>query len=181
MVSVMTVTRHPMFVKSDPRLGGLPMDRRLAERLRSSYRMLSRPELAGRFLEFLVQKTDCLPALAPEETSRLARRLDQALAGLIEGLDAPAKVRRNLRQFGVELRRHGFEPADRPNLVGIMMAALVDVAGRRWRLDTIREWAEAVTLLFDAALGHGGSHPALEAAHSVCPNEAAGSPNRPDQ
>lgn len=156
----MTVTRHPMFLESDPKMGGVPIDRLLAQRLRTSYAVLPHRELSRRFLSFLSIIPERPLVLSVEQTERLAAELDYALAGLIEGLDAPAEVRNNLRSFGVELRRHGLGRDDRPRLVGTMMAALVDVAGHRWRLETVVEWAEAVSVLFDAALGRLDSDPA---------------------
>jgi hypothetical protein len=165
----MTVTRHPMFVNADFELGGLPTDRPLAERLRASFELLPREALSERFLALLAMGSD-----KPPPATRLGFAIDQALAAMVAGSDAPIEARHKLRRLGVELRRHGVGPPDASRLIGTLMAALVDVAGHRWPMETIVEWAEAVTLLFEAALTKRATDSSTSSSESLPGGGATG-------
>lgn len=149
----MTVTRHPMFVNGCSGLRSVPADQELVERLRETHGMLPPKTVSTRFAEFMSIGKHARAAGMIDNAKHIASELESVIAGLIAGPDAPCAHGRAVRRLGVSLRRYGMGPPDVPRLVGTLMAAMVDVAGHRWRMQTIVEWAQAVTLLFEASLG----------------------------
>ncbi len=162
MTTPMTVTRHPLFLRPDSGLTGLPTDWELAERLRRSYLLLPRGTVARECLRFLRLELPPMRLGSADHEARLACRLDDALASLIEGRSGTPAARMHLRRLGLELRRRGFDHTDAPRLAAVLTAAMLHLANGKWHLPTITEWAQAMTLLVETALDDAARPSALQ-------------------